>query len=95
MNAKLQAIAHKAAQDLIASIMESEDKILAAWHTAEEDAQENETSPKFKLGFSITLDLEADAMESRLMYSTKRSVSITSTIPDQNQMELMEKEESV
>ena len=87
MNAKLQAIAHKAAQDLIASIMESEDKILAAWHTAEEDAQ------KFKLGFSVTLDLEADAMESRLMYSTKRSVSITSTIPDPNQMELLNKEE--
>ena len=88
MNAKLSAIADKAAADLKGLIVESETKILEAWNAAETEAQENEKKLKFKLGFVITLDLEKDQMDSSLSYGVKRKVTASSKIPDPNQPEL-------
>lgn len=85
MNPKLKAIADKAATDLIALVKDGEDKILEAWSQAEEEAQVNESKPKFKMGLSITLDLDKDAMETALTFGIKHKLTVNSTIPDPNQ----------
>ena len=87
-NEKLNAIAAKAADDLLDLVAESETKILEAWDAATDDAQENETSPKFKLGLCITLDLDADKMETALTFSIRRKLTVECSIPDPNQTKL-------
>lgn len=82
MNKKLHAIAAKAADNLQAYVAEHEDKILEAWNAAEQEAQDNESKPKFKLGFSIVLDLENDAMETALSWSVRFKASSVVPIPD-------------
>lgn len=88
MNAKLNAIATKASAALVALVKESETKILEAWAACEEEAQDNETTPKFKLGLSITLDLDKDSMETALTYGIKHKLTATCTIPDPNQTDM-------
>lgn len=88
MNPKLEAIAKKAAEDLIALVKESEDKILTAWNSVEEEAQDNDAPPKFKLGLAITLDLDADKMETALTYGIRHKLTAQSEIPDPNQTKL-------
>jgi hypothetical protein len=88
MNVKLQAISAKAAEDLQDLIQASESKILEAWDAATSEAQDNETAPKFKLGFAITLSLDDDKMETALTYGIKHKMTVESTIPDPNQMPL-------
>jgi len=87
-NEKLNAIAAKAADDLLDLVAESETKILEAWDAATDDAQENETAPKFKLGLCITLDLDADKMETALTFSIRRKLTVECSIPDPNQTKL-------
>lgn len=91
MNPKLKAIAEKAAADLLALIKDGEDKILEAWNQCEEEAQANETKPKFKLGLSITLDLDKDAMETALSFGIKHKLTMDCTIPDPSQPDLIGK----
>ena len=93
-NAKLAAIIASATEDLPALVAESEARILEAWDQAAEEAVENETKPKFRLGYSITLDLDANKMETRLSFGVRHSVSVDRDIPDPNQPELgkLEKE---
>ena len=87
-NAKLNAIAEKASDDMLGLIAESEAKILEAWDAATDDAQENETAPKFKFGLCITLDLDADKMETALTFSIRRKLTVECSIPDPNQAKL-------
>lgn len=87
-NAKLRAIAQRAADNLMQSVAEGEERILEAWHAAEEEAQDNETAPKFKLGYGIALNLEADAMETKLSFGVKHCLNMVDQIPDPNQLEL-------
>lgn len=87
-NAKLRAIAQRAAENLMQSVAEGEERILEAWHAAEEEAQDNETAPKFKLGFGIALNLEADAMETKLSFGVKHILNMVDQIPDPNQLEM-------
>lgn len=88
MNAKLKAIAEKAAENLQAYVKEYEDKILEAWNSVEAESQEQDTKPKFKLGFAITLDLEKDQMETALSWNVKYKASSTNEIPDPDQAKL-------
>lgn len=88
MNAKLNAIAASAADDLKAFVIEAEDKILEAWAAAEEEAQAEETTPKLRLGFSITLNLDRGNMETKLSFGVKHTLSAASEIPDPNQASL-------
>lgn len=69
MNPKLLAISTEAASNLTAFIEEKEDEILKAWDAAAQEAQDQESKPKFRLGFMITLDLDADKMETALAWS--------------------------
>ena len=80
-NEKLELIAAKAAEDLIGLVRESEAKILDAWHKAAEEAQTQESKPKFKLGFSITLDMDEDKMDCTLSFSVKHSLTAEHGIP--------------
>jgi len=88
MNEKLQSITEKAAADLVALVKDGEEKILEAWSACEEESQANETAPKFKLGLSITLDLDKDSMETALSFGIKHKLSVTCSIPDPSQPEL-------
>lgn len=85
MNDKLKAISDKAATDLADLIKDGEEKILEAWSQCEEEAQSNETAPKFKLGLAITLDLDKDTMETALSFGVKHKLSVSAAIPDPNQ----------
>ncbi len=86
MNPKLEAIAQKASADLLALIKDGEAKILEAWAAAEEEAQDNEAKPRFKLGLGITLDLEADTMETALTFGIKHKLSVNAVMPNPDQI---------
>lgn len=94
MNPKLKAIADEAAENLKAYCKEHEDKILEAWHSVENEAAENEESPKFKLGFAITLDLDKNTMENALTWSVRYKASGSMEIPDPNQPDLLPKSDT-
>lgn len=88
MNPKLEAIAETAAHDLKALVREKETEILEAWNAAEEEAQAQESKPKFRLSLAITLDIEADKMETALTFSIKRTAFVERSIPDPDQKDL-------
>jgi len=88
MNQKLSAISTSACSDLSAFISEKESEILEAWNQAEQEAQDQETKPKFKLAFSVTLDLDADRMETALSWSVRHKVTLDRQIPDPSQSDL-------
>ena len=87
-NAKLLAISNEAAANLQALVRENEDKLLEAWSSCEDEAQANETKPKFKLGLSITLDLDADKMTTDLSWGVRYKATAECTIPDPDQKKL-------
>ncbi len=88
MNTKLESIGKAASEDLLAFIREAEEKILQAWSACAEEAQDQETKPKFRLGFTITLDLDEDKMETALSWAIKHKVSRDAKIPDPDQIDL-------
>jgi hypothetical protein len=88
MNAKLEAISNEAANNLLALVKENESKLLEAWDACESEAQANETAPKFKLGLSITLDLDGDKMTTDLTWGVRYKATAECTIPDPDQSKL-------
>jgi hypothetical protein len=88
MNLKLKAIADEAAENLQDLVEENEVKLLEAWDSCEAEAQANEAPMKFKLGLSITLDLDADKMTTDLSWGVRYKVSAECSIPDPVQMKL-------
>lgn len=87
-NEKLEAIAKKAASNLEAYIYENESKIIQAWNDAEDEARDNETKARFRMGFAIILNLDKKEMETALTFGVKFKASSTCTIPDPSQTEL-------
>lgn len=75
MNEKLLKISDRAAGDLAAFIKESETEILAAFAASAAEAELNDRKPKFRLSFTISLDLDKDRMSTALTFGsrTKRS----------------------
>jgi len=88
MNPKLRAITERAQSDLAAFILEAEEKLLEAWNKAEEEAQDNETKPVFRMTFGIKLDLDADNMETALSFGVRHKLSKDGQIPDPAQQKL-------
>lgn len=88
MNPKLKLIAEAAGQDFVDLVKDRQSEILEAWNAAEEEAQIQETKPKFRLSMSVTLDLDADKMETALTFGIRRKVTVFRDIPDQNQKAL-------
>lgn len=89
MNEKLKAIIDQAADNLKAYAKEHEENILKAWHSVEDEAQANEETPKFKLGFGIVLDLDKDTMECALTWSVRFKASSVQSIPNPDQPDLL------
>ena len=87
-NDKLRAIAKAFAMDVPQLISEKEKDILEAWSECEQEAQDNETKPVFKLGFSVKLDLDANAMQTQIRFGVVRTASIDREIPDPSQPDL-------
>ena len=87
-NPKITAIAIKAASELAGLIRESEADILAGMHKAAQEAQLQEAKPKFKIGFTIALDLDCDVATYTLGWTTKMSRETSSEIPDPDQLSL-------
>lgn len=87
-NAKLAAICQAFVFDVPALIAESEEDILKAWNAAEEEAQDQETACKFKMGFGITLDLDKNHMETKITFGVRHTKTVDREIPDPNQPRL-------
>lgn len=70
-------------------LVEREADILKAWNENIEEAQENEKNfPPLKIGITATVDLEAAKIETAIRFTAVYQSTITSELPDPNQMEL-------
>lgn len=85
MNALLRSISENASEDLRELIKEGADDILKAIHKVEQEAQLNETKPKFSLGFKITVDFDKASYDCDLSWSLKQTLSTSHKIEDPNQ----------
>lgn len=88
MNPLLKQISDHAAEDLQSLIESGETDILNAIHKMEEEAQLQESKPKFALGFKITVDLDKSTFDCSLAWSVKQSLSVSHQIEDVNQEKL-------
>lgn len=88
MNALLKQISERACEDLAKLMEEGADDILTAIHKAEEEAQLQETSPKFSLGYKITVDLDKKTFDCQLGWSFKQTLSVSHQIEDPAQEKL-------
>lgn len=88
MNPLLAQIATQASADILKLIEEKEKDILAAIHKMEEEANIQETRPKFNLGFKITVDLDKSLFDCDLSWNIKQTVGISHQIDDPMQEKL-------
>ena len=88
MNPLLENIAEKAAADLQDLIASGEEDILTAIHKMEEEAELQETSPKFNLGFKIVADFNKHTFDCDLSWTLKQSLSTSHQIEDPTQGKL-------
>ena len=88
MNPLLKSIADNASADLAKLIEEGEGDILKAIHNSESEAQLQETTPKFKLSYSISIDLDHSKFTCDLSWSFKQTLSTNHAIEDPNQAPL-------
>ena len=88
MNALLKIVSEQASADLRKMIEEGNDDLLAAIHKMESEAQLQETSPKFNIGFKISIDLDKSVFDCDLSWTLKQSLSTSHAIEDPNQMPL-------
>lgn len=87
-NPKLSLIARHAAADLVQLLAEREEELLQAWTQASEEAQLQEKSAIFKVGYAISLDLDGDKMTTVLTFAVRRKLEIVRSMPDPTQPEL-------
>lgn len=88
-NEKLAAIGEASARMLQAQIQEMDSEIMAAWAAANAQSLDDDSKPKLKIGFSITLDLDADSLSCVTSVAVRHKIETVETIPDPNQMELI------
>jgi hypothetical protein len=86
-NHLLQAMARNGAKDLIRAIALGESDILADLQRIREEAEEDEKL-KFKIGLSVTLDLDKSTVETAFSYSVKTSVKRTHPVSRPDEPEL-------
>lgn len=88
MNPKLEAITQQASDNFCKLVADASDDILKSWDAVVEEAQLQESKPKFRLGFTLTLDLDANRMESALTFGVRRKLTADDPIPDPAQLPL-------
>ena len=81
-NPKLKAIIEQASDNFCQLALGSADDILASWDAVVEEAALQESKPKFRLAFAVTLDLDANRMESALTFGIRRRLTADDPIPD-------------
>ena len=79
---KLHAIAEQAAIQLRNLVAEAHADILAAWDGCIAEAKAQETKPKLKLSYAITLDLDKNEADYGLTFGVRHKLTITAPIPD-------------
>lgn len=65
---------------------ESEDYLMAAWGSADEEAERNEARAVFRIGFTVSI--EGKTMESALSFGIRHRLSIESDLVDPRQAEM-------
>lgn len=87
-NPKIKAIAERSGQNCESLIRESADKIQSSWNAAIVEAQQEEGTPKLKLAFTITLDLDKNRASYDLSWGVKYRIGCEGEIPDPDQQTL-------
>lgn len=87
-NQKLALIARHAAADLEQLIAEKEEEILQAWSQVTEEGNLQDKKPIFRIGYTISLDPDADKMTTGLTFAVRRKLEIVRSMPDPTQPEL-------
>lgn len=89
-NKRLAQIADEAAKKIPELIAERETEILADYHSAVQDAQDDgeEKTPKLKLGLKLSYDLKASELEVKLSWTVSRKSSETMHLDDPEQSKL-------
>ena len=71
------------------AVFERSEDILKAWQETILESQDEEgTFPKLKLGFGVTVDLEAGKIETKIRFTCAYKSIISDDIPDPNKLEM-------
>ena len=84
----LKQISVAACADLAALIASGEEDILKAIRKMQTEAELQESTPKFVLGFKIALDTGNDAFECSLNWIVRQSLSVSHQLEDPKQEKL-------
>jgi len=89
-NERLAQIASEAAKKLPALMGEREKEILADYHSAVQDAHDDEEAklPKLKLAFKLEYDLQTSMLGVSLNWTVSRKASDAVQLDDPNQTQL-------
>jgi len=82
MKEQLRAIAEKAGFHLVDLIKDGEAEILKAWAAVAREAALQEVGPKLRLGFSITVDIDKQAVDYDLSWSVRHKLSVSDKLED-------------
>lgn len=85
---KLEQIGEDAGERLKALWKESLEEIERGILAATEGSQNQDKEAKFRVGFSITLNLDRNVLLYSLKFSTQHKLDSTSAMPDDNQENL-------
>ena len=88
MKEQLRAIAEKAGFHLVDLIKDGEAEILKAWAAVAREAALQEVGPKLRLGFSITVNIDKQAVDYDLSWSVRHKLSVSDKLEDPKQEKL-------
>lgn len=88
MNQKLAFVANRGAEMLKHLIREGHEEIEETMRAVAEEAQAQDTAPKMRLAFTITIDVDKDSAVFDLTFGVRRKLSCAAKIEDPNQVEM-------
>lgn len=88
MNAQLQAIAKDSSEVFVRLVEEAEAEILKAIEDVTKASGEDDTEAKFRLGFTVTYNLDKSRLSHRLSFSVLHKREAETAVPDPNQTSL-------
>lgn len=90
---KIESIAETSSGNLKRLMVDAAEQIEAAMIKAVEEAQLQDKDAVFKLGFTISLNLDTNKMDNDLSWSVRHKLSVSDDMPDPNQLKLSIEEE--
>jgi hypothetical protein len=88
MDTTLDTLADQAAETLAALMREGSDLIQSAIKAARQEASDQETEPRLRLSYTITLDLDTHDAEFALAFGVRHKLTATSKVDDPRQARL-------